>query len=125
MSSDKTYLPHLRGEAMEQFACDRLIANGLKLVQKNYRTRLGEIDLIMRDGEYLVFIEVRYRQNTDHGCPLESITPQKQRRIVMAAQIYLQNKNLTDKVPVRFDVLAITGETKPKWTWIKQAIDLF
>ena len=116
--------PRKRGQQMETFACDILTAQGLTLLQKNFRIKGGEIDLIMSDRDCLVFIEVRYRQKDRYGCGLESITAQKQRNIIRAAQVYLQNKDLMDKVPVRFDVLAITGETSPQWTWIKQAIDL-
>lgn len=115
---------HERGQQMETLACNILTAQGLTLLQKNFRIKGGEIDLIMSDNDYLVFIEVRYRQKDRYGSSLESITAQKQRKIVRASQVYLQNKDLIDKVPVRFDVLAITGETPPQWTWIKQAIDL-
>lgn len=111
------------GQEIEQLACQYLTRNGLKLIQKNVRCRLGEIDLIMLDGATVVFVEVRYRQTNSHGGPLESITEHKKNKIFRAAQYYLQTAHLVDKVPVRFDVLAVSGETPRQMTWIKQALD--
>lgn len=116
--------PYDRGRAMESYACEILTGLGLKLLDKNYRAKCGEIDLIMNDNKCIVFIEVRYRHQERYGSSLDTITVQKQRKISRAAQFYLQNKDLIDKVPVRFDVFAITGATPPRWTWIKHAIDI-
>ena len=81
-----------QGRQTEQACCDYLQQQGLKLLEKNFRGRHGEIDLIMLEGKTLVFIEVRYRKNNDYGGALASITPQKQQRISATAELYLQQK---------------------------------
>jgi putative endonuclease len=78
------------GEAKETLACGHLQAQGLRLIERNYRCRLGEIDLIMQDGACLVFVEVRYRRGDGYGSALESVTAVKRRRILSTAQHYLQ-----------------------------------
>lgn len=108
------------GTACEQEACDYLILQGLKLIEKNYRCELGEIDLIMQDQDARVFIEVRYRRQEDYGDALESVTPRKQRKIIRTAQYYLQKNDLYDKIPCRFDVIAHDSDPK-KIQWIKDA----
>ncbi len=105
-----------QGQAAEQQACGYLTGHGLKLVERNYRCRMGELDLIMRDAEALVFVEVRSRRAGRHGSPAESVTATKQRRLQRAAAHYLQH-HLLD-VPCRFDVVGITryaGETRIEW----------
>jgi putative endonuclease len=112
---------HLQqGAEAEQQALDYLNRRGLKLVTRNYRCKAGEIDLIMRDRDALVFVEVRYRQSSDFGSALESVTPSKQRKLLAAANLYLQ-KTDTDQ-PCRFDVVALNGSGHPRMTWIKDAI---
>lgn len=111
------------GHKMEEEACKILTNSGLKLVQKNFNCKVGEIDLIMQDGKELVFIEVRYRKNFDHHDPLESITEHKVNKICRAAEFYLQKKGLLDKVAIRFDVFALSGGSPLQWTWVKQAFD--
>jgi putative endonuclease len=112
---------HLQqGEAAEQQAVDYLSQRGLKVVSRNFRCKVGEIDLIMREKRTLVFVEVRYRQTDDYGSALESITPSKQRKLLAAANFYLQ-KNRIDQ-PCRFDVVAISGSGHSRTTWIKDAI---
>lgn len=86
-----------------------LQAKGLKLLEKNYATKSGEIDLIMLDGNKTVFIEVRFRKRTDFGLPEETVTFQKQRKIVKAAQQYLLAKGLIHVSECRFDIVAIHG----------------
>jgi putative endonuclease len=112
---------HLQhGEAAEQQAVDYLSLRGLKVVSRNFRCKVGEIDLIMREKDSLVFVEVRYRQMDDYGSALESITPSKQRKLLAAANLYLQ-KNRIDQ-PCRFDVIAISGSPNNRINWIKNAI---
>ena len=77
------------GEAAERHALDYLTRQGLKLVVANYRSRFGEIDLILRDGDVLVFAEVRMRKNNDFGGARASITPTKQARLIKTANQYL------------------------------------
>ncbi|MCG8052690.1 MAG: YraN family protein [Candidatus Thiodiazotropha endolucinida] len=112
---------HLQqGEAAEQLAVDYLSRRGLKLVTRNFRCKVGEIDLIMREKRTLVFVEVRYRQSDDYGSALESITPSKQRKLLAAANLYLQQNQIDQAC--RFDVVAINGSANERTTWIKDAI---
>ena len=120
MPQTKTSTSHQIGSACEQEACYYLIQQGLKHMESNYRCELGEIDLIMQDQDVRVFIEVRYRSQEDYGDALESVTPRKQLRIIRSAKYYLQENNLYDKIPCRFDVIAYDNDTK-KIQWIKDA----
>jgi putative endonuclease len=103
----------------EDRAARFLARHGLQLLARNYRTRLGEIDLIARDGATLVFVEVRLRKDARFGGALESITMRKQRRIAAAARQYLMR--IPRVPPCRFDVVCIEGEEA---TWIRGAFAL-
>lgn len=102
-----------RGQAAEQLAAEWLARRGLVEVQRNYRVRGGEIDLIMRDGEHLVFVEVRYRSRRDFGGAAASVTAAKQARLTIAAQHYLLHSG--SQAPCRFDVLALQQGQPPDW----------
>ena len=106
------------GLAAEKYACDYLQKQGLKLVESNYSCRVGEIDLIMRDGEFLVFVEVRARTSSIHGNAIESVNYFKQKKLIKAASYYLLTKKYTH-LPCRFDVFALDG-MQPKISWIKK-----
>jgi putative endonuclease len=109
-----------KGELAELQALDYLNRHGLKLVERNYRCKLGEIDLILQDQhDTLVFVEVRYRQSAAFGSALESITPSKQRKLLATARQYLQLKRLDQRC--RFDVVALNGSGHPRTEWIKNA----
>lgn len=109
------------GQEQEQQACDYLTVRGLQLIKKNYQCKVGEIDLIMRDKETLVFVEVRYRKQNSYGGGLESVTRDKQRKIIRTAQYYLQTERCEEE-PCRFDVVAITPNmAQEKIQWIKDA----
>jgi len=112
---------HLRqGERAEQWACDYLLQQGLALITKNYRCKAGEIDLVMKHQNSLVFIEVRYRKNQQFGGALASVTTAKQHKLRLTAEHYLQHKAV--KSYSRFDVIAISGEqTPPLINWIQNA----
>ena len=99
-----------KGTWYEQMAAKYLQDNGFKIVQKNYRCYAGEIDLIARDGSYLVFVEVKYRKNDRQGMPQEAVNHFKQHTIVKVAQHYMMMNHLDDQTPVRFDVVAILGD---------------
>lgn len=101
------------GKEAEQRAAEILRGHGLREVCRNYLCRGGEIDLIMRDGEQLVFVEVRYRSRSDYGSAAESVNRKKQQRLTLAALHYLQKSGHTG--PCRFDVLAIDGKQEPHW----------
>lgn len=100
-----------------------LHSKGLQTRDKNYRCKGGEIDLIMRDGETLVFVEVRLRSNRRFETAAESVDFRKQHKIIKAAQYYLLEKRLTDKLPCRFDVVAINNQTdsEQEFEWITNA----
>lgn len=111
------------GYDAEQKAKKYLQDHGLKLVMSNYRCRVGEIDLIMRDKDHLVIIEVRSRVCKKFGGGIASITPAKRQKIIKAAAHYLQSKKITDKYPVRFDVVSLDGEVGGI-TWVKDAFSV-
>ena len=125
MSDNSKYLLHSFGEEAEDVACTYLQDRGLQLIERNYRCRLGEIDIIMREIHSLVFIEVKARRNQYFADILENITKSKQRKIIKAAMFYLQNNHLLDKVDCRFDVIAVTlVKGISQIQWIKQAFEI-
>lgn len=107
----------LTGAAGEKRALAYLQDHGLVLVECNFRCKTGEIDLIMRDGATLVFVEVRARADMRHGGAAASVTPAKQRRLIRAAQRYLQRFRMPPAC--RIDVIAIDAGDL---TWLKNAI---
>lgn len=107
-----------RGRAGEDAALAFLRAKGLIEVERNFRCKGGEIDLILREGEVLVFVEVRLRRDDRHGGAAASVTPAKQRRLLIASQLYLQR--FRQPPPCRIDVVALDGQ---KCNWIRNAIE--
>ena len=99
----------LDGPGAEDLALSHLAAAGLRLRERNYRCRGGEIDLVMQDGAGVVFVEVRYRSSTRFGRAEETVTATKQARLVTAASHYLQRHAVAG--PSRFDVVAIHPAT--------------
>jgi len=97
------------GSKYEKIAADYLTKEGYEILEMNYRCRNGEIDLIAKDGDYLVFCEVKYRSNSLKGHSLEAVDWKKQRRIIGCAQFYLM-KHALEEWPIRFDVVGIYGE---------------
>ena len=95
----------------EDYACKILKRKGMKIIERNFFTRFGEIDIIARDGEYTVFVEVRLRKDTDFGTPAETIDEKKQAKIIKAAKEYAI-KNYIYDFPMRFDAVVITGDTQ-------------
>ncbi|MEN1759461.1 YraN family protein [Anoxynatronum sibiricum] len=94
------------GKAGEQAALLHLIKNGYQLVCRNYRCRLGEVDLIMRRDHILIFVEVKTRKSTQYGLPRESVTYAKQKKIYQIAQQYIQRYRINHLL-FRFDVIEI------------------
>lgn len=112
------------GRAAEDAACEFLLAHGLELRQRNYRVRGGEIDLVMGDGATIVFVEVRARTSTGFMHPAESVNARKQRRIIHAAQRYLQDTRALHTARVRFDVVCLEGDPGTGTIeWIRRAFD--
>lgn len=95
------------GQRAEDAALAYLSERGLRVVERNFRCRAGEIDLIMRDGACLVFVEVRYRRSDRYGSPAESVAARKQARLLAAAQYYLQTHPAERALAMRFDVIAV------------------
>ncbi|MGE5285001.1 MAG: YraN family protein [Actinomycetota bacterium] len=98
-----------RGDAAEDRACRHLEGVGFTIVERNFRTTGGEIDIVARKGDVLVFVEVRSRGDAGFGAPEESVTPAKRRRIVVAARRYLSGAPPSSWREARFDVIAIEG----------------
>lgn len=98
---------HPAGAAAEQHAADHLKQSGLTLLSRNYRSPYGEIDLIMEQGETLVFVEVRFRRRTDYGTPAETVDRRKQERLRATAEHFLQHDRRAYNRPCRFDIVAI------------------
>jgi putative endonuclease len=111
------------GKSGENLASAEIQSRGYAVIERGYRTRWGEIDIIARDGETLVFVEVRRKSHDDCGSAVESIGQEKQRRVVRMAVDYLTRKDLYDKCPVRFDVVAIDDQADgpPRMTLIRDA----
>lgn len=97
----------------EDFAVRQLKKRGYKILDRNYRTRIGEIDIVAKNGEYLCFVEVRLRKNCGYALPGETIDKRKQNKIRKCAQLYLL-KHKTGDVPLRFDAVLIEGDVSRK-----------
>lgn len=105
------------GMLYERQAAEYLRNLGYEILDRNYRCRFGEIDIVAKDGRYVVFCEVKYRRDSRKGTPLEAVDPRKQHVIFRCARCYLYERRSGD-VPCRFDVIGIEGE---KVTHIKNA----
>lgn len=104
---------HLQlGQQAEARAHRYLRKQGLLLVTKNYRSPYGEIDLIMRQQETLVFVEVRYRRSSSFGMAAETVDWRKQKKLRATAEHYLQNNTKSRNRPCRFDVVSLSGNYK-------------
>ena len=106
------------GKQAEDFAANLLIEKGLILLEQNVNFRVGEIDLIMQDQETRVFVEVRRRKHQQFGGAIGSITASKQKKLTRAALLYLQKNKLMDKIPCRFDLVAVSdhnGQLQGQW----------
>lgn len=108
----------------ERIAADYLLSKGYHIIAANYRTNFGEIDLVCRMEDIWCFVEVKTRRNKKYGYGYQSVTPKKQKHMVLAAQTYLNQNGLND-VPVRFDVVSIDwiNGSEYKIELIQNAID--
>ncbi|HET7267698.1 MAG TPA: YraN family protein [Oleiagrimonas sp.] len=112
------------GDTFEQRACAHLVQAGLTLVASNYSTRFGELDLVMRDGDTLVFVEVRYRRNTRFGGAAASVTRSKRERLIRAAAGFIGNHAQYANCACRFDVVTFEGDSEhAQGRWKKAAFD--
>ncbi|TDR31259.1 YraN family protein [Hydromonas duriensis] len=120
----RTYQPQaakqLDGAQAEAFARDYLGKNGLKVVQANMACTQGEIDLIMLDGDTLVFVEVRWRKSNAFGGAMASVTPHKLTKLMRACEVFMQQETKWQHHPCRIDVVALQGRLDaPEIEWVK------
>jgi putative endonuclease len=108
------------GAVYEEKAARWLTGQGAQIVAKNFRCRFGEIDLVARHQDYLVFVEVKYRRTIAAGYPIEAVTPAKQKNICKVADFYRVRYGVAADQPVRYDVVAIMGE---EITWYQNAFN--
>ena len=106
---NKPYNSYNIGLAIEKIAAQYLQTKGYTIIERNFHCQYGEIDLICREQNDLVFMEVRYRKYVKYGTPAETIDYIKQRKIILAAQQYLAQNSWTKNLPCRIDVIAISG----------------
>ncbi|MZG30409.1 MAG: YraN family protein [Nitrospinae bacterium] len=102
------------GQEGESAALDFLKKKSYRILEKNFRSKLGEIDIIADHKGVIVFIEVKARSNHEYGHPFIALTPTKQKKIIQTAQSFLSQKRIVDK-PVRFDVIAMTMDPSNTW----------
>lgn len=100
------------GSDYEKKAVEYLRQQGFSVLEQNFYSRSGEIDIIARDGRYLVFVEVKYRSSTFCGDPLEAVNAKKQKRICRTAFYFCVSHGYWDTTPCRFDVIAMLGENE-------------
>jgi putative endonuclease len=113
------------GREAEAYALRHLQKQGLSLITQNWTCRRGELDLVMLDGDTVVFVEVRYRRHSGWGGALESVDFRKQEKLTLAAQSFLQKEAQWANAPCRFDVVAISGGpgAAPPLNWLRNAFD--
>ena len=125
--ADRRTARRIRGDAVEAAALAHLLARGLRLLDRNAASRAGEIDLVMldksgADGGTVIFVEVRYRANDAFGGGAASVDAGKRRRLVHAAEVFLQRNPRHADAPCRFDVVAASGDpATPTIEWLKDA----
>lgn len=114
------------GKKGEQIAANYLNKNGLQVLESNYYTRYGEIDLIAKENAEIVFVEVKTRSSKKHGEPQEAVTKSKQRNLIRTAQAYLQKHKL-ENADWRIDVITVmlVAENDVKIDYIKNAVTYF
>jgi putative endonuclease len=113
------------GRKWEASAAEFLKAQGVTIIARGYRCRLGELDLIGKDERGLIVIEVRARRDHEHGSALESVVPAKRQRMVRATRHFLMRNPSWNARPIRFDIIAIDAieSAAPVMTWVKNAFD--
>lgn len=110
------------GKDAERTALRHLERHGLRLLAQNWLCKRGELDLVMLDGDTVVFVEVRYRQHAQWGGALASVDARKRQKLIMAAQYFLQRESRWANYPCRFDVVAMDSAT-PHLNWLRNAFD--
>lgn len=112
------------GSFYEDLACDYIVKNGGRILERNFRVRQGEIDIIAMDEGYICFIEVKYRKDNRYGGPLAAVSFNKIRQICRISRFYLSSRKISEDNPIRYDVIAISNEDNATIIrWIKNAFD--
>lgn len=109
------------GAEKEELAIAYIKEQGAELLEKNFYFHGGELDLVVKDGEYLCFIEVKYRKSSSYGYPEEAVTAAKQKKIIQGAKVFLYQNRYPSDTPCRFDVISIYKENI---SWMKDAFAL-
>ncbi len=115
------------GRRAEEIASSYLQDRGMKVLTRNYRASGGEIDIVCKDGQAIVFVEVKARRSVNYGLPQEAVTLHKQRQIIRTAKCYLAEKRLFNNISVRFDVVAIllkSDQNSPNIQYIRDAFQV-
>jgi len=112
------------GQKCEEIAARHLRRNGYRVIARNVRLRIGEIDIVARQGRVLVFVEVKAKTQEEYGAPREMVTAAKQRKLSQLAHLYMSQNRITE-TPVRFDVVEVVldADGKPTVTLIPSAFD--
>jgi len=114
---------HIIGQTAEDLACDFLVANKLEIVDRNYRTRFGEIDIVAQYKKEFIFVEVKAKNTSRFGKPYEMVTEKKKRKIISTAKRYLlENRIDMGKTDWRIDIISIDYETG-NIEWLKNAVE--
>lgn len=112
------------GKHFEDLALAHAQRDGLNLIARNFNCRYGELDLVMRDRDIVVFLEVRYRRSQSHGGALDSVSASKRERLTKAASLFLQANPALARHACRFDVIAISGtQDAPSIDWQRNAFE--
>ena len=119
----KRITTQLSGQRAEDAAEHFLQGHGLTTLARNFRSKRGEIDLIMRHGDTVVFVEVRYRRAMGFGSGADTVDYRKRKKLVAAAQHYLQGDAFARRAPCRFDVVGISGQAGTTFDWIRNAFE--
>lgn len=109
-----------KGALGEDIAVKYLMSKGYSIIDRNYRTSIGEIDIIAIKDNVLVFIEVKARTNLNYGYPYEAVNWKKQEKIIKSSYIYIKYKNLY-KYQIRYDIIQVYLQKKPKINHIENA----
>lgn len=113
---------HVIGQKAEDLAANFLVGKGLKIIERNFRTRFGEIDIICKDGKTLVFAEIKAKNSLKYGSPYEMVTSRKKEKLINTAKNYLiENKYDPEKIDWRIDVVSIENKNC-KIDWFKNAV---
>lgn len=114
---------YIFGKESEDLAVDFLTDNKVKIIDRNYRTRFGELDIIAKDGKEIIFLEVKAKSTSRFGKPYEMVTERKKKKLISTAKIYLlENRFDINKTDWRIDIISIEYESG-KIDWIKNAVE--